>query len=220
MSMMSVIGIIYLLPAQYVNWRGSINGSVSVMLCFFLTLCIAFITRDVSPEVVHSFDQLFLGMGTTMECFHIRIRIRIPLLSCKWGNFFATAAKYLPSAISHIWGTVLPSMDCWNRSWNTPPSCSAQHRQTRPPMLAGPLAVFSLVLLTALTTSSVLFSCYRLEGGNDCFLPGGVVHRKSWKDELRSLEKNAWLLPGTWVGGGSSGSSSVHNGHVPNHLPS
>lgn len=45
-----------------------VHQSVMLMMCFFMTLSIAFITSDVCKSLGHS--ELFLGMGTNVECFH------------------------------------------------------------------------------------------------------------------------------------------------------
>lgn len=54
------------------------------------------------------------------------------------------------------WGTVMLSIEVWNKIWNTSPSCWAQCLRTRPIILSGPGELLSLVLLRALTTSFVL----------------------------------------------------------------
>ena len=98
-SMMSVLASSTPLLEWFTNWRGSINRSFTVIMSFFMNLSIALIMREVRATGLRSFialTELFLAMGTTLECFH-------------------------------SWATVQLSMHLWNRSWNTPPSCSAQH---------------------------------------------------------------------------------------------
>ena len=104
---MSVLASLTPLPARYKNWRGSISGSVTVMMCLFMTLSIAPVMRGVRATGLRSFrgvTEPFLLMGTTV----------------------------------------------------VPPQLLSQHRRTLPRMFSGPGAVFSLVLLRALTTSSLL----------------------------------------------------------------
>lgn len=52
---------------------GSIREFVSLMTCCLAILSIAFITREVRArsEVVEYFGGTFLGMGLTVENFHI-----------------------------------------------------------------------------------------------------------------------------------------------------
>lgn len=59
----------------------------------------------------------------------------------------------------NIWGTAQQSKDLWKRVWNPSPSCSATYLKTRLLMLSWPDEQFSLLLLRALTRSSVLKLC-------------------------------------------------------------
>ncbi len=91
----------YPLSGLYANWSGSIRESVSSVMWVFMTLSIALITREVKATVLRSFGTFVVPF------FGMGITVKC----------------------FHIWGTVLQVIELWDRSWNTPPSCSAQRHR-------------------------------------------------------------------------------------------
>lgn len=127
-SMMYILASSTPLPVQFANWRGSISGSVTLMMWFLMTLSIAFITSEVRATGLRSFRALtefFLGTETTVECFHSWGRCRCPYISeivaetCRPAALHSTAGHGRWCCLGQVlcspwssWGLSLTSSVC------------------------------------------------------------------------------------------------------------
>ena len=127
-SKMNILASSTPLPALYANCSVSINGSADLVMEFLTILSIAFITKEVRATGLRSFSTLV-------------------------GPFLGMG---MTVECFHFWCTVLQFKEVLNSCWNTSHSCAAQCFTARPQMLSGPVAVLDLVLLRALTTSSLV----------------------------------------------------------------
>ncbi len=181
------------LPARYANSSGSIRKSFALIMWCFRILSIAFIPREVRATGRRSFSAVVL--------LFLGMGITVECF--------------------HSWGTVLLSMDLWNRTWNTSCSCWAVPQDMATNILRTGWAPLSgspegsqeiLCAKVKCRIIGIKFWPYHLELSGVIRLNSGV----KWVKVIREGSRTTTLHPD----GSRVNVTSVNGGHGIKTLPS